>query len=60
MESRAEMLEALLWDLDEFYPDSRHIHAAWEEFEETGDLPMKMVKKLKRMLNRAIAGTRAA
>ena len=60
MESRAEMLESLLWDVDEYYPESRHVYEAWQEFDETGDLPIKTVKKLKRMLNRAISGIRAA
>lgn len=60
MESRSEMLEALLWDVDEYYPESRHVYEAWQELDETGDLPAKVVKKLKRMLNRAIAGDRAA
>ncbi len=60
MASRSEQIEELLWDLDEYYPDHSLLEDAWETFNDEGDLPTAMVKKLKRMLNRAMAKGRAA
>lgn len=59
MASRSEKIEELLWDLDDFYPEDELVEEAWEVFEEEGDLPSSMVKKLKRMLKKA-AGKDAA
>lgn len=60
MASRAEKIEELLWDLDEYYPDHYLLEDAWEVFNDEGDLPAAMVKKLKKMLNKAISKGAAA
>lgn len=60
MASRAEKIEELLWDLDEYYPESEILDEAWEVFNYEGDLPNPMLKKLKRMLNSAMRRSSAA
>jgi len=60
MASRSEMIEELLWDLDEYYPDHPFLEDAWEDFNDEGDLPTATVKKLKRMLNKAVGKGTAA
>ncbi len=60
MEERQEQIEGLLWDMDEFFADSRLLEDAWAQFEESGDLPDKLYKKLKRMLHKAISKGYAA
>lgn len=53
MASRAEMIEELLWDLDQYYPDHDILEEAWEIFNDEEDLPSKLVNRLKRMLKKA-------
>jgi hypothetical protein len=60
METRSEEVEELLWDLDEYYPDHPTLEDAWEAFNEEGDVPAALYKKLKRMLNRAVSKGAAA
>lgn len=60
MASRSEKIEELLWDLDEYYPEHEALEEAWEVFNDEGDLPVVMVKKLKKMLARATAKGSAA
>lgn len=60
MASRSEKIEELLWDLDEYYPDHQALEEAWEIFNDEGDLPAATVKKLKKMLNRAMSRGSAA
>lgn len=59
-EERQEEIEGLLWDLDEFYADSHLLEDAWAQFEEEGDLPDRLVRKLEKLLNKAIAKGYAA
>lgn len=60
MASRSEKIEELLWDLDEYYPEHPALEEAWEAFNDEGDLPVVMVKKLKKMLTRAMSKGSAA
>ncbi len=54
MDFESEDIEELLWDLDEFYEaDHPLLEKAWAEFEESGDLPVKLLKKLLRMRKKA-------
>lgn len=53
MASRAEQIEELLWDLDQYYPDHELLEEAWEIFNEEDDVPNVLLKRLKRMLKRA-------
>ena len=53
MASSEEMIEELLWDLDQYYPDHDILEEAWEIFNDESDLPNKLVNRLKRMLKKA-------
>lgn len=53
MSERSDLIEELLWDLDQYYPEHELLEEAWEIFNEEDDLPTPMIKKLKRLLKRA-------
>lgn len=55
MAKRAEQIEELLWDLEDYYPDgeSELLEEAWEIYDEEDDLPDSLSKRLRHMLAKA-------